>query len=314
MKKALKYLIYFFIIVVIGLFITGKINQDSFSNGSLNHTSSWQGEFLEINGEKIRYLQKGKGQDILLIHGTPGSIEDWKPIIDSLSEQFRITVFDRPGHGFSTANNYNYTIKENAIIVQQLINQLQLDSILVIGHSYGGSIAAHLATINAPKIKSYIIIASPLYQFNPQALYKLVSTPIIDKGITTIIAKTVASDKIEDGLSAAFNGNTTFLSKSFLSIRKQLWSQPKVLYATAKERINYSENLKEVSNNYKTISKKVSILLGTKDNPTIIEDCKKLASDIPNAEIHIFKNTAHYIQFERTRELLNIIKNHAKNK
>ncbi len=313
MRKIIKYLFYFIVLIVLGLFITGKISSSEIKNGSLEHTQYWQGQFIDIDGEKIRYIQQGEGQNVLLIHGTPGSIEDWQPIIDSLSSDYKITAFDRTGHGFSTANNYNYTIKENVNIANQLINKLELDSVVIVGHSYGGSIAAHMATTKNDKVKSYIIVASPLYQFKPEMLYKLSTTPFIGKGITTLIGETVASQKIEEGLLNAFGGNREILTDDFLSIRKQLWSQSKVLYSTSKERMNYANNLKETSENYKNIDKEVNILYGKNDDKLIQEDCEQLNKDIPNSEILVLENTAHFIQFERTNALLKIIKKHIKN-
>ena len=310
MKKLFKYLVYFILLIVLAFFITGKVSNTNIQKGSLEYTKDWQGKFIDIDGEKIRYLQQGKGQDILLIHGMPGSIEDWQPIIDSLSKNNRVTVFDRPGHGFSTANNYNYTLKANADIANQLIQQLDLNHVIVVGHSYGGSIVANLATIGNDKIKSFIIVASPLYQFYPETLFKIATAPVIGKGFTTFIATTSASEKIEEGLLHAFAGNRKILTSNFLNIRKQLWSQPKVFYAIAKEQVNYAKDLNEISSKYKNIKKKVDILIGNKDRETTIEDCKRLKNDIPNAEILVLENTAHYIQFEKTNALLGIINKH----
>ena len=53
MKKIFKYLIYFIILIALAFFITGKINQTSIQKGSLEFTDKWQGEFINIGGEKI---------------------------------------------------------------------------------------------------------------------------------------------------------------------------------------------------------------------------------------------------------------------
>ncbi|MCF6295344.1 MAG: alpha/beta hydrolase [Flavobacteriaceae bacterium] len=310
MKKLIKYLLYSISFLILALFIIGAVNTNSFKEGSLDFTPSWQGKFITIEGEKIRYIQKGTGKNVFLIHGTPGSIEDWQPIIDSLSLTYKVTAFDRPGNGFSTANNYDYSLEFNARMANKLIKELKLDSVVVVGHSYGGSIAAYMATAKSDNIKSYIIVASPLYQFNPDALYKAVTAPIIGKGLTVLISKTIVSQKIEEGLSDSFGGNKEILTAEFLNIRKQLWSQPKVLYSTSKERMNYSKDLNEISPQYKLIDIKVSILVGDKDHPHIIEDCKRLQKDIPNADFYFLEDTAHFIQFEKTYYLLEIIKNH----
>ena len=314
MKKIGKYIFYFIVVLLLVLFITGKVSSESYKEGSLAFSKTWQGQFMDINGEKVRYIQQGTGKDILLIHGTPGSIEDWQPLLDTLSKNYRVTAFDRLGHGFSTARNYNYTIKENVELTNQIIDKLSLDHILIVGHSYGGSIAAHIATTHHPKIDSYIIIASPLYQFKPDMLFKLNTIPFIGKGITTLISNTVASQKIEEGLLDAFGGNAAILQDDFLNVRKQLWSQSKVLQATSNERINFNENVKEVSSKYKNITNKVSIFSGTNDNKLIQEDGIRIQKDIPNATIFIQENVAHYIQFERTDKVLEAIYNHLETK
>jgi len=310
MKRVVKFLIYFLILIVIAFFIIGLFSNNQIKKGSLTFTTKWQGEFIDIDGEKIRYLQQGKGPDILLIHGMPGSIEDWQPIIDSLSTNHRITAFDRPANGFSTANNYDYTLKANAILANKLIDTLQLDSVIVVGHSYGGSIAATMATTKNDHIKSFVIVASVLYQFYPETLFKITSAPVVGKGITTLIAKTAAAKKIEEGLLHAFAGNRAILTDGFLATRTQLWSQPKVFYSVSNEQVNYAQNLSEISSAYKNINKKVSILIGDKDRAITIEDCKRLKSEVINAELLMLENTAHYIQFESTDELLKIIKKH----
>jgi len=314
MKKLFKYLLYLIVLIALTLFIVGKINTKSFNEGNLKHTQSWQGQFIDIGEETIRYVQKGEGKDILLIHGTPGSIEDWQPIIDSLSTTHRVTAFDRPGNGFSTANNYDFTIKANVNMVNQLINKLALDSVVVVGHSYGGSIAARMATAKNDKVKSYIIVASPLYKLkNSEVLFKIITTPIVGKGMSVLIGKTIASQKIEEGLMNRFEIGSKILSDNFLTIRKQLWSQPKVLYATSKEHVNYDSDLKEISNNYKQIKAKVDILYGTNDRPQLVEDSKKFHNDLPSSEILVLENTNHFIQLERTNELLKVIRKHSIN-
>jgi pimeloyl-ACP methyl ester carboxylesterase len=312
MKKLLKYTIYFIVILILSLFITGKANNTNITKGSLQLTDNWQGRLIDINGEKIRVVQKGEGQDILLIHGTPGSIEDWQPIIDSLSTTHRVTAFDRLGNGFSTANNYRYTIKDNVKITNQLITALGLDSVLIVGHSYGGSIAAHMATTKNDKIRSYIIVASPLYHLEPDGLFKVVAAPVIGKGVGVLISKTSVDQKIEEGLTKRFEGRTEILTDDFLAIRKQIWSQAKVLYSTSKEHINYDTDLKEVASNYSKIDSEISILYGTKDHQVIIDASQKFHNSIPHSELHILENTGHFIQFEKTAALIKVIRAHAK--
>src|SRR5690554_5665765 len=92
-KKVLK-----FSSLSIGILFLVSILLGQTNLGNLSQNENNKDTFITIGDEKIRYLQKGEGKDILFIHGTPGSIEDWKELIDSLSQNFRVTAFDRLGH------------------------------------------------------------------------------------------------------------------------------------------------------------------------------------------------------------------------
>ena len=80
MKKIVKILLYLFAAIMLIFSIVGIISRDK-----INIPANFEGKYIEISGIKVRYNQIGKGPDILFIHGVPGSIEDWEPIISSLS-------------------------------------------------------------------------------------------------------------------------------------------------------------------------------------------------------------------------------------
>jgi pimeloyl-ACP methyl ester carboxylesterase len=312
MKKIIKYLLFFIVFAIVLFSAVGIVNSSAIKKGTLEFTENWQGKFTKIDGESIRYIQKGRGQNILLIHGTPGSIEDWKPIIEQLSKNYKVTAFDRLGNGFSSANNYSYNINANVDLILKLIEKLKLKNVVVVGHSYGGSITTKMASLKNNNLKSFVVLAGPLYDFNADITYKLISTPIIGKGIVTLAAKTSAKKMIKNGLKVAFGSNSDMLTESFIDEHVQLWSQPKVLYTTASERRHYAANLKENISNYKNISKKITFLVGENDATHIVNDFNTMKKDLPNAEFIFLKNTAHYIQFEKTNTVIQVIKSHLK--
>src|SRR5206468_5493685 len=84
-----------------------------------------KGQFIDVMGIRTRYVQTGAGPDVLLIHGSTGSVDDWAPVTDALAPNFRVTTYDRPGHGYSSAGprcDYEY----NADFAVALIRALQL--------------------------------------------------------------------------------------------------------------------------------------------------------------------------------------------
>ena len=309
MKKILEILSFLFLLILISLILLGYSGV-----GNLTTDDAENGNFITINNEEIRYIQKGEGKDILLIHGTPGCLEDWDLVINHLSKNYRVTAFDRLGNSYTTSNNYNYTLKENAAIVHQLIDVLKLKDVVIIGHSYGGSTTAQLAVEDNPKIDSYIMVAPPLYGINPGILYKIASIPIIGKGFAYLMHITQAKSVIKETYKNSMGNKPELLTETFLTFRATILSQPKVLYTTSKERTNYNEGLDKISSKYSEIKKKVSIIVGDLDYKNLMEGCDKFKEVRPQTNLLILKNTGHFIQMEKTELLLNFIDKHLENK
>ena len=302
-KKTLKYGLSTIGIVLLALIFLGYSNI-----GNLSTDETQENHYLKIGNERIRFLQKGNGKDILLIHGTPGSIEDWSEIIDTLSESYRVTVFDRLGHGLSSANDYTYHIKDNAILAEKLIKQLDLESPLVVGHSYGGSIVAHMAVNSKLKNLDYIIIDSPLYSFPTENIYKLVSIPWLGRGFAFLASFTIAKNKIKKDFSAYIRSTPQQKVDEFLEIRQKIWSQPKVIYSKSLESVNYTGDLSEISPFYKNIDTKITIITGKEAKGTFKNDCEKFHKEVAGSKLIMVENTAHLIPLEQPSAVIKIIK------
>src|ERR1044071_9649193 len=91
-----------------------------------------QGQFADVMGVRTRYLQVGHGPDVLLIHGSTGSLEDWAAVRDALAPIFRVTTYARPGHGYP-ATGLCYDFVYNADFASALIQTLHLQQPVVAG-------------------------------------------------------------------------------------------------------------------------------------------------------------------------------------
>src|SRR5687767_336442 len=62
------------------------------------------GNFLDIDGVRLHYVERGSGDPIVLLHGNGSMIQDFalSGVIDSLAQQYRVIAFDRPGFGHTT--------------------------------------------------------------------------------------------------------------------------------------------------------------------------------------------------------------------
>lgn len=107
------------------------------------------------------YDEGGKGPTILLLHGFTGSRENWLKVAGRLTPNFRVVIPDLPGWGASQRiDNTDYGAPAQAKRLAAFIDALQLDHIVLVGHSMGGLIAGLYATQHPDKIAAIGFIDS----------------------------------------------------------------------------------------------------------------------------------------------------------
>ncbi|MBI3221111.1 MAG: alpha/beta hydrolase [Bacteroidetes bacterium] len=146
--------------VCVGILLVFATFTDSSAQKEINYGSN-AGKHLIINKTKIYYEEYGKGTPLLLLHGGLQSIHDFQEIIPTLSKRFRVIAFDRPFHGRSEPiDSLSYHIMANYAI--QVIDQLKLDSVYLMGWSDGGSTALLTASMRPEKVKKIIVCGTDM--------------------------------------------------------------------------------------------------------------------------------------------------------
>jgi proline iminopeptidase len=115
---------------------------------------------LPVNGTSLYYHSIGKGEPVLVIHGGP--VLDQSYMIDhfkELSKNHRLIFFDQRACGKSTADvdTASMTMKTLIDDIDQLRQKLGLDQVHVLGHSWGGMLAAKYAIEYPLKVKSLVL-------------------------------------------------------------------------------------------------------------------------------------------------------------
>ncbi len=131
------------------------------------------GRFVEVDGERIHYVDEGQGPVLVMIHGLSGCGRNLTHSLSPrLREQFRVITLDRPGSGYSSRSaGAGVSITAQARLIARFIEILHLGRPLVVGHSLGGALALALA-LNHPQRVSALVLLAPLT--HPQRMLPLV--------------------------------------------------------------------------------------------------------------------------------------------
>ena len=243
---------------------------------------------------------------MLLIHGSPGSLEDWQPVVDAIGGSMRVTAYDRPGQGYS-GDFGKYSYEDNADVALALIESLKLEHVVVVGHSYGGTTALAMAARSPAEVDAVVVLDSAIYTpaREPDVTLRLLTVPVFGMGFGALAGPFIAPARIRKGLVEQFAGRKP--PEDFIALRTRMWSTPKVTHAIAVETLDAAENLRRLSPKYPSIRRPVFILAEA-DSEFRRTNAERLHADVPGATLELLPGTGHLVQFEKTDDVVRAIR------
>ena len=230
--------------------------------------------FKNIN--YIRYGNENKNT-VVLLHGWGQNIEMMKPIGNRIDND--VIIIDLPGFGKSAEPEYAYTVYDYAALVHELLESLNVENPIMIGHSFGGKITLIYASMyNVNKI---ILLASPFRvqkqntSLKSKVLKTLKKVPVL-KRLENVVKKHV--------------GSTDYRNASPM--------MRDILVKTVN--LDITEDVKKI--------KCPSLMIwGTLDTAVPIEDAYYLEKLIKDSGVVAYEGCSHYAYLERLEQTIRVI-------
>lgn len=143
--------------LLIGVVVSGSLLIAPAQVGAQDH-------YLDSHGVRIRYVEQGVGEPLVLLHGLGGSIETWTStgILQKLAQDHRVIAFDLRGHGKSGKPHDPASYgREMGIDVVRLLDHLGISRAHVAGYSLGGMLLSQLITLYPDRFATASLIAGP---------------------------------------------------------------------------------------------------------------------------------------------------------
>jgi 3-oxoadipate enol-lactonase len=131
--------------------------------------------FFRDEESSIHYLERGRGEPLLLIHGLGCSGANWAFQVAALEHRFRLIIPDLPGSGHSSPPRSEYTIAGFADAMWRLMDHLKIRETNIVGFSLGGAVALEMATLRPSCVPKLALINS-LATYQPRDLRKWLET------------------------------------------------------------------------------------------------------------------------------------------
>jgi cis-3-alkyl-4-acyloxetan-2-one decarboxylase len=118
----------------------------------------WEGEYLDVDGGRMHYLDVGEGPVMLCIHGNPTWSFYWRELVKHFSKTHRVVVPDHIGCGMSDKpQDWPYRLEGHMDNLEKLIDHLGLKDITLVVHDWGGAIGMGVATRHPEWFSRFVV-------------------------------------------------------------------------------------------------------------------------------------------------------------
>ncbi|MCF8603699.1 alpha/beta fold hydrolase [Gordonia sp. HY442] len=123
-------------------------------------TSRW---FTSSAG-RVHYVDEGSGRPIVFCHGSPTWSFAFRHVIRALRGQYRCIAVDHLGFGLSERpDDFDYTVRSHVAVLGELIDHLDLNDLIVVGHDWGGPIGLAATTQRSHRVSGVALTNTALW-------------------------------------------------------------------------------------------------------------------------------------------------------
>jgi pimeloyl-ACP methyl ester carboxylesterase len=258
------------------------------------------GAVIDLDGERIHYVDRGSGPPIVLIHGLAGNLRNYTyALVDRLTNDFRVIALDRPGSGYSPRSHKTpASLAAQSATIASLIESLGLEKPLVAGHSLGGAVSLALA-LDHPESVSALALIAPLTQVRPQVPKAFRGLDIHSRTLRALVANTVATPIAiktgKDIVTGIFKPESV---PADFAVRGGglLGMRAEGFYASSSDMIEVHLGMADLVSRYPQLKLPISVLFGTED---AILDYKVFGEgfieQVPHAKLTLIEGAGHML-------------------
>lgn len=265
--------------------------------------------FIKLaDGQTVRVIKTGQGEPLLLMHTIRTQIEFFSEMIPYYAQNYTVYAIDLPGHGLSSIDkkvNYDEPYLRQSVI--NLINQLELNNITLVGESIGAALALTIAATIPEKIKQVLAVNTYDYE-------KRYADGIRRGGFIANFVLFNFSIPINGAIFAALENRfilAMIMNGGVTNIKKLPTWLVKIFDKTGR-RSGYRYVERNVLENWKSwaaaktiyskIQSPVTLVYGENDWSTKQERLDTVGK-IPNAKVEIISNSGHFLSVDNPTAL-----------
>ena len=250
---------------------------------------AWSESTVTVAGGKVHVAHGGRGAPLVLLHhdiGTPDQLDFY----DRLAEHFEIILPHHPGWGKSERPQWMRSVRDVAVIHQELLAELKITGHSFLGLGFGGWIAAEMATMAPRDIKKLVLVGA--MGIKPPEGF------IADQALLSYIAY------VKTGLHDKSVFDKTWGPEPELDVLEQWDIHREMCFRIAWKPYMYSQTLPHLLKNVHTPA---LVVTGDDDGVVPKSAAEVYAKSLPHASLRVVKDCGHFVELEKPAELARLV-------
>lgn len=259
---------------------------------------------FDAAGMRLAAYDAGSGPALVLIHGQFGDHQDWWPVLEPLSREFRVLAVDLPGYGASAKPRRPYTVEFFVDTLHALLQSAGIPDAILAGNSWGGSLAISYV-LRYPARALALVGSAGIRRYSQDELSLIYSrlNPDYLAGMRPEDARLLFSRLFP----APSEHTRRYIEKQAAMIARPDYADYAAMLAQAiplAHEYNLLHRLPE-------IQVPTLILWGDQDSRIPVENAHTAAGLIPGARLEILPGAGHMPQIEAPERFVHVIRSFA---
>jgi pimeloyl-ACP methyl ester carboxylesterase len=276
------------------------------------------------NGVVMRFAETGTGVPIVFLHGFPTSSALWRTVTERLSGDFRCIAPDLLGFGRTECPpDGDFTLGAQASQVLKLMDHLDLEEAVVVGHDWGGGVAQIMAARHPERVAGLVLVNSVGLDHEPPTIIRVLGFIARYPALFDLACETGLLRSLSAGSLGLRHGacDPASLSDAFIDhCMEPLYRDATPAYRASRERFRQAlaqvvraapEEWREASEALRDFTRPTIVVFGCDDPFISVSTATRLADAIPGCEnLELIPDTGHWVPEEQPERLATILSEH----
>lgn len=274
------------------------------STGRWLREAGLEARFETVDGLRLRYVRKGAGPSLILLHGLGSSIYSWSEVFDGLARQHDVVAVDLPGFG-SSDQPEDLAFSRLPRAVLGIMDRLGLEKASLAGNSLGGAVAIVVAAERPERVERLVLIGSAGFNLAPER------RPAILRLVTMVPGLFLERLPIRRVLTRRGLRHVFLDAGKVTEERVEEYAAPMLRPGAARSLHSLLTSSSSELDHFEELLARVRsptlILWGREDRWVPVADADKFGAAMPGSRTIVLKRCGHLPQEERPAETLALI-------